>query len=91
MPARVRLTNEQVDTAKRLWKLGMCEFLIAQELGISVDMFRSRKRDQLKRLPKRKRSINSGRRGWTPSPQEIEEKCRWIQSRWSEKDRQSHR
>ena len=79
---RLPLTATQIATARRLWNDGLPRDAIAAALGISVDTFRARLRDQLADLPKRSRSMNSARRGIDPTPREIAAAAARIREAW---------
>jgi DNA-binding CsgD family transcriptional regulator len=80
----VTLTAEQVEAAAALWESGASAFEICLELGITVDTFKARRRDQLRHLPKRSRSELSGRRGDDPSEDEIRIECERIRANWTD-------
>jgi hypothetical protein len=82
MPRRVELTSEQVVEARRLWAGGATADEIAAAVGISIDVFRARLRDQLANLQPRDRRANSGRRGAEPSPTEIRVACAMLRENW---------
>ena len=78
------LTDEQCALARNLWAAGEPRDGIAAALGISVDTFRARMTDQLRGLPKRPRSVNSGRRGVDPTPDQIAYETATLRASWPE-------
>jgi hypothetical protein len=84
MPRRTELSREQIDEARRLWVAGATADEIVAAIGISIDTFRARQRDQLHSLPPRDRRANSGRRGVDPTPQEIAVEAATLRASWPE-------
>jgi hypothetical protein len=87
MSRKVNLTDDQLLEARRMWSAGESQQSIASAIGISVDAFKARLRDQLVDLPKRPRTANSERRGIEVTPEEIairaaECRARWTPDRW---------
>ena len=82
------LTDEQVKLARKMWGDGELECDICMKVGMTVDTFRARRRDQLKGLKKRKQAGgNSGRRSEEITEKEVEERTQQVQATWSEMDR----
>ena len=87
MSRKVNLSAEQLLEVRRLWAAGESQQGIASAIGVSVDAFKARLRDQLEDLPKRPRTANSERRGIEITPDEIairaaECRARWTPERW---------
>ena len=87
MSRKVNLSAEQLLEVRRLWAAGESQQGIASAIGITVDTFKARLRDQLEDLPKRPRTANSERRGIEITPDEIairaaECRARWTPERW---------
>lgn len=87
MAQRVELTTDQVLEVRRLWVAGESQQSIATAVGVSVDAFKARLRDQLADLPARPRTTNSERRGIEVTPEQIairaaECRARWTPERW---------
>ena len=77
------LTDEQIEAARSLWIAGRTQHEIAAAIGLSVDAFRARLRDQLRNLPTRDRRGASTRRGRDPSEAEIDAACLAFRERWT--------
>jgi hypothetical protein len=76
------LTDEQLALARRLWADGVATFEICLQLRVSADVFKARRRDQLRDLPRRSRSEMSARRGEDPGEDEIARECERIRATW---------
>jgi len=83
MTKRVPLSAEQIRQVEDLWEREATHFEIAQAIGITMDSFRLRLKDDLAFLPKRDPRAASGRRGLCPTPAEIEEACRLLRESWT--------
>jgi hypothetical protein len=91
------LAPDQLVEVRRLWDAGESQQAIAAAIGVCVDAFKARLRDQLADLPPRPLRANSDRRGIEVTPEEIvfraaECRARWTPDRWcatpaSERDR----
>jgi len=87
--ARVKLTEAQVDLARRLWREGLYVHEIARRLGVGVDVLIARRRDQLADLPSRKRGPRRGCKPTVdPTPEEIAERAAAIRATWTDADRE---
>ena len=87
MSRKVNLTDDLILEARRMWADGESQQSIASAIGISVDAFKARLRDQLADLPARPRTANSDRRGIEVTPEQIairaaECRARWTSDRW---------
>jgi hypothetical protein len=82
MPKRRPLSEQQVADAHRLWAADASVDAIVVALGITRDVFRSRRHDQLADLPRRERAVNSGKRGVDPSPDEIALETAAFRAAW---------
>ena len=81
------LTTDELCLVEAAWAAGESEAMIAQAIGITIDSFRLRRKDQLRHLPARSRALNSGKRSPDPTPDAIAiraAKCRarWTLERW---------
>jgi len=77
------LTTDQVAQVETLWAEGRSEFEITQALGVTVDWFRLRRKDQLRHLPTRPRALNSGKRAVDPTEDEIALGTAMLRQGWS--------
>ena len=83
MTERNTLTDEQVETALRLWKAGESEIGVCLAIGVRVSTFRRLRRSELKCLGRRPHaSRDSGRRSVDPTPEEILERAAEVRSSW---------
>lgn len=86
---RALLTPAQLKEARDAWVAGESQAEIARKIGVSIDTFRARLRDQLARLPARSRGGGSGRRGSDPTPEEIYGRLTLLeQASWSDEERE---
>lgn len=81
-PRRKLLSPEQLELARKLWAEGASRDEVCREIGVTVDRFNARLRDQLADLPRRGRGGN--RRAPTPDPTiaEIRSRCAELRRRW---------
>jgi len=85
---KMLLTPAQVRAAKAAWANGDSQSEIAMALGVSVDTFRARLRDQLAGLPSRGRGRGGRRRGEDPTEEEIYGRLTLLeQANWTDEDR----
>ena len=77
------LTTDELALVEAAWAAGESETLIAQAIGITIDSFRLRRKDQLRHLPVRSRALNSGKRSPDPTPDEIEFRAAMVRRSWS--------
>jgi hypothetical protein len=82
-----RLTEQQLRMIRAMWDEGASQVEICTALRISADLFKARRHDQLRNLPKRDRSALSARRGYLPTEEEIREACERLQAAWSDEQR----
>lgn len=83
------LSPEQIRTARELWRQGTAQAEVAQRIGVTIDTFKARLRDQLADMPARPRRVNSGRRGCDPTEDEIYGRLTLIeQAAWSDAERE---
>lgn len=84
------LTKSQEKAARAAWKEGATQQEIAAAIGVSVDVFRARRADQLANLPPRAKRHGAGRRAVDPTPEEIYGRLVFEeQARWSEEEREA--
>jgi hypothetical protein len=81
-PDRKLLSPEQLELARKLWAEGATRDEVCREIGVTVDRFQARLRDQLADLPRRGRG--NGWRGPTadPTPAEIRMACAEFRKKW---------
>jgi len=77
------LTADELALVEAAWAAGQSEAMIAQAIGITIDSFRLRRKDQLRHLPVRSRALNSGKRSPDPTPDEIEFRAAMVRRSWS--------
>jgi hypothetical protein len=81
---RTLLSEAQLALARQLWQAGESEATICGAVGMTVDTFRSRRRDQLADLqPRGQAGGNSGRRAPLLSPQEVFARAAAVRTKWS--------
>lgn len=78
------LRPDEERRVRALWREGATQAEIAMAIGIPIDRFRSRLRDQLADLPRRGRGAGGARHGIVPSRLEIDAATAEIRSRWPE-------
>lgn len=82
------LTAAEIRKAAAMWKAGNTESEIALAIGISIDVFRSRRHDQLAKLKSRRDGgANRGRRSVDVTPDDVRRRIEEVQSRWSDDER----
>lgn len=82
------LTPVEIRKVTAMWKAGSTESEIASEIGISVDIFRSRRQDQLAKLKSRREGgANRGRRSCTVTPEDVAKRTAEVQAKWSDAER----
>lgn len=89
MTSRTRpkfLDKEQIRQARRLWREGCPQQAIARAIGVSVDVLKSRLWDQLKALPRIRKTIRPEPEGDIPEA-EIARRAALVRMAWSEEQR----
>ena len=84
------LDKEQIRLARRLWAEGLPQQAIAREIGVSTDVLKSRLADQLKTLPRNRKTIRPKPEGDIPEA-EIARRAALVRHQWSEEQRDSRR
>lgn len=79
---KLSLTDEQLRIIRSGWIEGLTTVELCLAVGITIDTFKARRRDQLKELPARPRTAGSESRGIDPTPEEIAERAAAIRAGW---------
>jgi hypothetical protein len=83
VPEKKFLTAEQLELSRKLWADGASRDEVCRAIGVTVDRFNARLRDQLADLPRRGRG--GSWRGPTPdpTPAEIALACAEFRKNWT--------
>jgi len=84
------LDKEQIRQARRLWAEGLPQQAIAREIVVSTDVLKSRLSDQLKTLPRNRKTIRPKPEGDIPED-EIARRAARVRLAWSEEQRDARR